>query len=379
MRIRECLVVCLAVPLLAWSSGVRSVAFAQDAPAPAQGAQQGAPSQQGTPPQPGAPGQPAEGAAAPAAQETPEQRDFNALSAAVAAVVKGEQPAGAIPVRWVDHHFIRSQGDSVYVPFTIEVDRKQLSSPSTAFYVRVVNKNATAAPAAAAAPAGAAGAAAPGDVWNTLHPVTVPDDGVVSRAVALNPGTYDVFVALKDRTTASDATANGRIGVLRHELVVPNFVGEELAMSSVLLARDIDQIAAPLLPEQQQDHPYTFVTLQVHPAHDGAFSKSGQLHLLFWIYNAGHEGGKPDVQVEYQFHHRQPDGELKYFNKTAPQALNAETLPPEFNLTAGHQLLSNLTIPLASFPEGGFRLAITVTDKKSGKTLTSNVDFTVSA
>ena len=47
--------------------------------------------------------------------------------------------------------------------------------------------------------------------------------------------------------------------------------------------------------------------------------------------------GKPDVEVEYLFHHRFPDGE-KYFNRTEPQALNATTLPPEFSMAAGHQL-----------------------------------------
>jgi hypothetical protein len=368
MRIREYLAVCLAVPMLAWSYGAWSIALAQQAP-------QGA-AQQEAPPQPGAPGQsqPAGGAKPDAAapQLTPEQLDLQALSSAVDAVSKGQTAPTAIPVRWVENHFIRSQGDSVYVPFTIEVDRKQLASPSTALYVRVVSRDAAAAPAAP-------GAAGPNYPWNTLHFVTIPENGVISRAIALAPGTYDAFIAVKDKSTAAAGGTEARTGVLRHELVVPNFGGDELAMSSVILANSIDQIPAPLQPDQQQDHPYTFVTLQVRPAHNGEFSKSGQLHLMFWIYNAGHEGGKPDVQVDYEFHHRQPDGELKYFNKTAPQPLNAETLPPEFNLTAGHQLLSNLSIPLSSFPEGGYRMAITVTDKKSGKTLTSNVDFTVSA
>lgn len=372
MRIRECLVVCLTVPLLASSHGAWSVALAQQTPPGA--------AQQGTPPQPGAPGQaqPAEGAKPEGAtpQLTPEQQDLAALSTAVDAVSKGQAAPTAIPVRWVDNHFIRSQGNTVYVPFTLEVDRKQLTAPSAAFYVRVVSRDAAAAPVAAGAD--------PGYAWNTLHFVTIPENGVISRAIALPPGTYDAFIAVKDKSAAAAAPAaaapgEAPTGVLRHELVVPNFGGEELAMSSVILARGIDQIQAPLPPDQQQDHPYTFVTLQVRPAHGGSFSKSEQLHLMFWIYNAGHEGGKPDVQVDYQFHVRQAGGELKYFNKTAPQPLNAETLPPEFNLTAGHQLLSNLSIPLTSFPEGAYRMAITVTDKKSGKTLMSNVDFTVSA
>jgi hypothetical protein len=36
-------------------------------------------------------------------------------------------------------------------------------------------------------------------------------------------------------------------------------------------------------------------------------------------------------------------------------------------------------LPLGSFPEGEFRLEIKVTDKLSGKTLTHNVTFVVTA
>ena len=75
---------------------------------------------------------------------------------------------------------------------------------------------------------------------------------------------------------------------------------------------------------------------------------------------------------------RRPEGE-KYFNKTAPQQLNASTLPPQFDVAAGHQLPGSLVVPLASFPEGDYRLEIKVTDKISGKTLTQNVNFTVEA
>jgi len=42
-------------------------------------------------------------------------------------------------------------------------------------------------------------------------------------------------------------------------------------------------------------------------------------------------------------------------------------------------LLSSLSVPLATFPPGDYRLEIKVTDKPSGKSLTNNVDFSVSA
>ena len=57
--------------------------------------------------------------------------------------------------------------------------------------------------------------------------------------------------------------------------------------------------------------------------------------------------------------------------------LNAQSLPPEFDVAAGHQLPGTLTVPLASFPPGDYRLEIKVTDKTSGKSVVQNVSFTV--
>jgi hypothetical protein len=100
---------------------------------------------------------------------------------------------------------------------------------------------------------------------------------------------------------------------------------------------------------------------------------------VFFIYGVTPDASKkPDVQVEYNFHRKTPEGE-KYFNKTAPQEISAKTLPEAFDTAAGHPLPGSIVIPLASFPPGEYRLEIKVTDKPSGKTLTRDVPFTVSA
>ena len=82
------------------------------------------------------------------------------------------------------------------------------------------------------------------------------------------------------------------------------------------------------------------------------------------------------MTIEYNFYQKMGDSE-KYFNKTAPQQLNAQTLPPEFSVAAGHQLPGSLVVPLTSFPAADYRLEIKVTDQASGKSVTQNVNFTV--
>jgi hypothetical protein len=167
------------------------------------------------------------------------------------------------------------------------------------------------------------------------------------------------------------------MGVLKHELTVPSLDGE-LTTSSVIIAEKVDELQAPIANDQQSEHPYTFGQMRIIPSVDARFPKSGELNVIFWIYGAGTDPTtkKPDVQVDYNFHQKLADGE-KFFNRTEPTAMNAQTLPPEFDLAVGHQLPGSLAVPLASFPEGDYRLEVKVTDKTSGKTITRDVPFAV--
>ena len=116
----------------------------------------------------------------------------------------------------------------------------------------------------------------------------------------------------------------------------------------------------------------------ISPTFETKFTKKAELSTFLLIYNAKTDAtNKPDVSVEYNFYAKQ-GGSEKFFNKTNPQNLNAQTLPREFDFAAGHQLQSGQAVPLASFPEGDYRLEIKVTDKIANKTLTRDVNFSVS-
>ncbi len=313
-----------------------------------------------------------------------DQRDIQALVQTVDAAASGKQPAPAdIPLRWEGNHFLRGGDGATYIPFTIVADASKLASPATAFYVRVVNKNAAAAPAAPAADNNDRNRnQAPAAVtypWDNVNFIEVKGDGRVSRAIALKPGEYEIFVTMKERSPLEQPrnAPPAKVGMLRRDLTVPDFGGMDITTSSVLLG-SVEQIATPLTPEQQQENPYTFGNMKVVPSVDAKLKKSGELQVLFWVYGTQANAGKPDVQIDYNFHQKTAEGE-KYFNKTAPQVLNASTLPPQFDVAAGHQLPGSLVVPLASFPVGDYRLEIKVTDKISGKTFTQNVNFTVEA
>jgi len=144
------------------------------------------------------------------------------------------------------------------------------------------------------------------------------------------------------------------------------------------VAERIDPLPAPLTPQQQTERPYALGTMEIVPALDTKFTKQSELSTFLLIYNAKTDSAnKPDVSVEYSFYVK-ADGAEKFFNKTNPQNLNAQTLPPQFDFAAGHQLQSGQAVPLASFPEGDYRLEIKVTDKIANKSLTREVKFSVS-
>lgn len=311
-----------------------------------------------------------------------------------------DKAQGDIPIKWEISHFVKGQTDT-YIPFTLNVDRSSVPG-GAAVYIRIVNAEQADAfanmMAKMAAPQSGNNknqpASRPTFSWDSINFVDVPQDGKLSRAVQLKPGQYAMFVAIKEKTPAGAAAggkndkknndkdknapvaaAPGKVGVLRHDLNVPDFSANELNTSSVIIAKSVEQVAAPA--GDQESNPYVFGPMKITPSIDGKFSKKDELSVIFWIYGAqAASTGKPDVTIDFNFYQRPPEGE-KYFNKTAPQQLNAQTLPPEFSVAAGHQLPGSLVVPLASFPAGDYRLEIKVTDKPSGKTVTQNVNFTV--
>jgi hypothetical protein len=303
-----------------------------------------------------------------------EQKDIDALIKLVDAVAAGTQPAPAdIPITWEANHFVKGQADT-YIPYTLTVDRSKMNAAGAAYYVRVIDKNA-AAPAAGAKNDKNAPVRYP---WDGVTFFDIPQGGKISRAMALKAGEYEAFIVVKDKGTNQRNAPAPKIGMLRKTITVPDYTTAELKTSSVLLASNVEPVTTPLSAQEQEANPYVFGPMKITPSPDGKYAKSGELQVIFWIYGAMEAAaGKPDVTVEFNFHQKLPEGE-KYFNKTQPQTLNGQTLPAEFSLAAGHQLPGSLIIPLASFPEGAYRLEIKVTDKASGKSLTENVNFSVS-
>lgn len=293
-----------------------------------------------------------------------EQKDHETLVKLVNAVSAGQPAPTTLPVTWTQEHFLKLTLERTYAAFTVNVAG---TSGPLSMYVRAM-------------PKGTVGSDKDKKIVypdESLTFFTAPADGRISRAVDLPAGDYDIYVAVKEKATGKKNEVN-KTAVLMKGLTVPDLTGAALSTSSVILVTGVEG-TEPLSPEQARMAPYTLGSMKIIPAGpEGKFTTASELNLIFWIYGVTPVVGKPDIQVEYNFHQRLPEGE-KYFNKTAPQALNGQTLPPTFDLSAGALLMASQSLPLMSFPPGDYRLEIKVIDKPSGKSVTQNVNFTVTA
>ena len=338
-----------------------------------------------------------------------QQYEFQSLSERLNAAVGGDLPSEKPFEISVD--FLKAAEGNIYVPFTLTMDPSKLSTSTFAMYLFVTPH---AEPPAAGTPPPSLEETLESDIYSDLFFVEVSegstDDGPVEihRAFQAPAGNYDVYIVVRDSAgeeafesaveareaagrlaaTANrpddqrgdelqvEELANSMVMVLKEELEVPDFWSEALQTSTILRARSLDQIDAPLSPEEQRVNPYTIGTTQIVPKRDEDYTKTDSLSLLFYVYNPQLTSEmSPDVTVEFDFHRVGPAGE-SFFNRTAPQEFNAQTWPAGVPVTGG--LPSGQAVPLGSFPAGGFRLAIKITDNVAEQTLTRDFRFNVS-
>lgn len=316
-----------------------------------------------------------------------QKREIQSIVKSVDDLAAGQPAANDLSMTWVREDVLKAQGNKEYVPFTVQIDPSKVSGGTVAFYWRVVAKNG-AAPAAVETgkkddkkdkDKGKKSDYAYEDI--SFVPVTAGQTSMkISRSFTVPGGNYDVYLIAKE-PTPEKAPKNAppqKMSAIKQTVNVPDFWNNELQTSSVIVAQRIDPLPAPLTPQQQADRPYALGMMEIVPTFETKFTKKSELSTFMLIYNPKVDSAnKPDISVEYNFYQKVAGQPEKFFNKTNPQNLNAQTLPPNFDFAAGHQLQSGQAVPLASFPEGDYRLEIKITDKLANKTLTKEINFTV--
>jgi hypothetical protein len=312
-----------------------------------------------------------------------QQQEVQAAVKIVDEAMAGQPAPSDFPIT-LQYHFQKARDQRTFMPVTVAFPQAAIGNPSMMYYVRVIDR--------AAKPAGEAAANEKEDEktdkknrpeypFEDVRFIDLPaaENGQyhVTRAVSAPPGEVDVYILMRERAPKDKKAAAPKASLLKQTIAVPNFWSGELMTSSIILSNKAEQLTAPPSEADMAANPYVFGMTRVTPSLDNKFSKKDELSIIFLVYNAAAaQGGKPDVKVEYNFHQKAGEGE-KFFNRTEPQIFNASTLPPQFDSAAGHQLVGGLSIPLASFPEGDYRLEIKVTDVAGNKTKTESVNLSI--
>jgi len=335
---------------------------------------------------------------APIAQKKDDKKQSDAQKKEIQDVVRfvdgvaaGQAAPNDLGLSWMREDFLKATGNKQYIPFTVTYDASKVTSQTVSLYWRVVAKDAPGT-ASLAVPdpknekdkKDDKKAPAPRFAYEDLNTIPVatgqPGPARVSRSFTVAGGTYDVYVVLKEATSQQKNAPPPKMSLIKQTVTVPDFWNADLSTSSVIVAQKIEPLNAPLSPNEQAERPYALGMMEITPAFDMKFSKKAELSTFMLIYNPKTDAmNKPDVTVEYNFYQKPTGAPEKFFNKTNPQALNATTLPPQFDMAQGHQLQTGQAVPLASFPDGDYRLEIKVTDKLANKTLTRDINFTVTA
>ena len=282
----------------------------------------------------------------------------------------------------LSYDFLKAQPGQVYVPFTLKLDPATVSQSIT-LYVRLAPAGMMLPPPPepGAPPAEAPAVEPPSFPFEDVHFIDMPmaaDGYVVRRAFAVADGSYDLYLGIKDSELVETDSVEIRRAVVKQTVEVPDLWGGQLTTSSVIVTDRVEPIPAPLSAQQQRADPYAIGSARIVPRDALQFETTDTLSFLFFIYNPQLIENKPDVTVEYSFHQRTGAGE-QFFNATSPQTLSAETLPPQFDMSSGHQLSAGQNVPLSAFPAGAYRLEIKVTDNTASASILRNVNFTVVA
>jgi len=323
-------------------------------------------------------------------QTDAQKKEIQDIVRIVDGVTAGQPAPNDLGLAWMHEDFLKATGNKEYIPFTVTYDASKATGSTVSLYWRVVARDA-AGTAAVTLPAAAKDEkkddkkpAPPRFAYEDLNTITVTPGqsgpARISRAFTVGGGVYDVYVVLKEATSQQKNAPPPKASLIKQTVTVPDFWTPDLSTSSVIIAQRIEPLNAPLSPNEQVERPYALGMMEIVPAFDLKFSKKAELSTFMLIYNPKTDAmNKPDVTVEYNFYTKPSGAPEKFFNKTNPQALNATTLPPAFDMTLGHQLQTGQAVPLASFPDGDYRLEIKVTDKLANKSLTRDINFTVTA
>jgi GWxTD domain-containing protein len=201
------------------------------------------------------------------------------------------------------------------------------------------------------------------DVPAELLPKVTENSSVYWKALPLQSGRYRFDVVVKD--------VNGdRVGTWSRGVQVPEFNDDKLASSSLILADQMEPVAAKNVGTGSFVIGTTKVRPRVGPS-DGkpiVFKRGQKLNLWMQVYNLGvdEKTHKPSATVEYDV-----------FNAATNKAVIHTVESTDSMGNVGDQMTLQKTLSAANLDPGTYRIQVKVNDNVSKQTLDPSATFAV--
>jgi VWFA-related protein len=178
------------------------------------------------------------------------------------------------------------------------------------------------------------------------------DGLLVTRAIGVKPGSYQLRVLIREAET-------GAIGTAHSFVDIPELKTDRLALSSIFTDAQL----------MQQNKAGDAIS-SASSLSQRRFPRGGQFAYVLMVYNAKSEGGKAQLEISSRLLR---NGELIYKGQPKPIDMLEGSAPPSRIITGG-------ILQLANLPPDDYTLEVTVTDKlkkKDGNMVRQEIDFSV--
>ena len=257
--------------------------------------------------------------------------------------------------------FMRITSDTVLVPITVQVPRKQMSfqekdgvdTSTMNLFARVTSLSGRVVQTFEDTMRT--------DVPASLLQQSLSGASIYQKAVPLRPGLYRLDIVLKD-------VNNGNVGVVNTRLAVPRFEDDQLSSSSLILADQIQRVSMKDIGLGQ----FVLGDVKVRPKMDKTFIPSDAMGVFLQVYNlkVDDKTHKADASVEYRV---SKVGE----NTTGNAPMLKFDIPADKLPERGEELTLENMITLGSLAPGKYKLEVAVTDNLAKQTITPTEEFTV--
>jgi len=184
------------------------------------------------------------------------------------------------------------------------------------------------------------------------------------KALPLRPGRYRLDVVVKD--------VNGdRVGTWSHGIMVPEFIEDKLASSSMILADHMEKVPAKSVGAGSfviGQTKFAYPHLEPADGQPASFKRDQRINLWMQVYNlqADEKTKKPSAKIEY---------EIVNMASNQPVLHSSESTDTMGNV--GDQITLEKSLALSGFQPGVYRLTVKVDDNVSKQQIAPSVRFAV--